>query len=67
MSLRAWCRGKHRHGDLVNMLERMGISTGVDVETLSRAALELARFAPEASTATWPGSSRERLHAAVRQ
>jgi hydroxymethylglutaryl-CoA lyase len=34
--------------DLVNMLERMGISTGVDVETLSRAALELARFAPEA-------------------
>lgn len=31
--------------DLVNMLERMGISTGVDVETLSRAALELARFA----------------------
>ncbi len=34
--------------DLVNMLERMGISTGWDVETLSRAALELARFAPEA-------------------
>jgi hydroxymethylglutaryl-CoA lyase len=34
--------------DLVNMLERMGIATGVDVDVLSRAALELARFAPEA-------------------
>lgn len=34
--------------DLVNMLENLGIRTGIDIEKLVKAALELAKFAPDA-------------------
>jgi len=34
--------------DLVNMLENLGVPTGIDIKKLVKAALELAKFAPDA-------------------
>lgn len=34
--------------DLVNMLENLGVPTGIDIKKVVKAALELAKFAPDA-------------------